>query len=428
MDQTPNKADRANQAPIAAEAQLQRGPWPYQAGLPERYARNYPRYLARGGAVRPEDDVRGFVAAQDGNRGDMARFYFFCLVLDQLDKEGIVGDLAELGVYKGATASLLAKIARQLGTTAYLLDTYEGFNRADFTGVDAQQTVQFTDTSLDSVKKLVGDENVCFVKGYFPESVAQLPDDAKYCVVHIDCDLYMPMLGALRYFYPRLVPGGFMIMHDYSSLHWDGAERAIDEFFADKVELPIPLTDGAGSAVIRKAKQRDRFNNWLVRGRASLTQFDWRTAAHNGIRELLGEGWSGPEDWGVWGVGAMHELFLYLRTEPTEDIILEADAHAALIGARQSQTVEIWTDDHILDTWTFTPELNRAVRRLRIPRAVSARAAAREQLPAIRLEFRPRDWTPPSQLDPSTRDGRPLGLALWRIRLVPAAGVDLPHD
>ena len=52
-------------------------------------------------------------------------------------KEGVRGDIAELGTYKGDTATVLAAMARRMGTTAWILDTFEGFNPADLKGVDA---------------------------------------------------------------------------------------------------------------------------------------------------------------------------------------------------------------------------------------------------------------------------------------------------
>jgi hypothetical protein len=234
-------------------------PWPYRADCPQRYSDQYRRYLAQGGLVRLQEDVTPFV--NGGHGGDMGRFYFFCLVLDQLKKEGVTGDVVELGVYKGHTATLLASIARRLGTTAYLLDTYEGFHADDLTGIDANKTPEFADTSLEAVRALVGEDNVRYVKGRFPGSALQIPEDALFSVVHIDCDLYEPISAGLQYFYPRLVPGGFLIVHDYSSLCWDGTERAVDEFFADKPECLVPLTDSAGSVVIRKSRPRSHHGN-----------------------------------------------------------------------------------------------------------------------------------------------------------------------
>ena len=58
--------------------------------------------------------------------------------------------------------------------------------------------MEFGDTSIEYVKSVVGEENVRFVPGYFPESAAQLPDDLSFCVVHVDCDLYRPFKAALE--------------------------------------------------------------------------------------------------------------------------------------------------------------------------------------------------------------------------------------
>src|SRR5260221_6248008 len=199
--------------------------WPYRADLPQRYAVNYSRYLAPPHHHTQNHDQNPFVAG--GHDGDMGRFYFFCLTLDQIAKEGLEGDIAELGVYTGHTAARLATMARRLGRTAYLFDTYEGFSQSDLQGIDADKAFQFADTSLEAVRALVGEESVRYIKGYFPESLVEMPDSARFCLVHIDCDLYAPTFSALDYFYPRLVPGGFMVIHDYSSLHWDGMERAV---------------------------------------------------------------------------------------------------------------------------------------------------------------------------------------------------------
>jgi O-methyltransferase len=218
---------------------------------PQRYLNTYFRYLERGGLLRIEEDGAGYVNLTKG--GDMSRFWTFCLAFDQIVKERIPGDFAELGVYKGKTATVLASFARRLGRKAYLLDTFDGFAEADLRGVDARQQVRFADTSLEAVRALVGEPNVSFIKGRFPETASQLPQQATFAFVHIDCDLYAPILGGLEYFYSRMAPGGFMFVHDYTSLAWDGAEKAVDDFFQDKSEAVIPLPDVSGSIVVRKA-------------------------------------------------------------------------------------------------------------------------------------------------------------------------------
>ena len=384
-------------------------PWNYRADPPQRFSSNYQRYRERGGAVRFEEDVAGFVATGKNN-GDMARYYFFCLALDQIMKEELPGDLAEIGVYRGETATLIATIARRLGKAAWLLDTFEGFDPRDLQGIDYGQNEQFDDTSLDSVRALVGDDNVHFIKGYFPDTAVQMPSDLSYCLVHVDCDLYNPVRAALDYFYPRLVPGGFLLVHDYSSLHWDGAEQAVDEFFADKPESPIPLTDGAGTIAIRKHKSADLSQSWYVQKRRAAFAQGWVDASNAGpTRLFLSDGWAQPEEWGVWGVGERHILKLYPPNPIANRVKLECDVHVVLSGPRKSQRVDVFADDRLIDTWDFTAACNRAVRSLTVP-------TPRPGSEMVAIEFRPHSIATPAELDPSNIDTRPLGLALHRLR------------
>lgn len=397
--------------------------WPHRADPPGRYWGNYERYQKRGGMIRLEEDIRGLLGDQP-SYGDISRFYFFCLAFDQMMKEGVRGDIVELGAYKGATASVLAIMARRMNTTAWILDTFEGFNATDLTGIDAphqraeSDAMEFSDTSLEAVRTRVGEERTRFIEGYFPESAAQLPDDLSPCLVHIDCDLYQPIIQALNYFYPRLVPGGYLIVHDYASLEWDGAERAVDEFFANKVESVIPLTDGCGSAVIRKSRTPNSGSNWLVNQRCSLFGEAWVGAGNGKLSPLLDGGWSGGEGWGVWGIGSAHILNLYVRVLPASaPIRLEAFVGAAFPAGRTSQAVDVLAGGRVLTTWHFSREANQAVRSVDVPPGVAA--VGPDGVSAIRLEFRPHDTRSPNELDPNHKDSRLLGMALHRIRRVP---------
>jgi len=387
--------------------------WPYRADPPRRYAHRYATYQQRGGLVRLEEDIAGFTAGGAG-QGDISRFYFFCVAFDQLMKEGVRGDTAELGVYKGNTGSLLARMARRMGTTAWLLDTFEGFDPKDLQGIDATHRMEFGDTSLAAVRALVGEDSVRFVKGYFPDSAVQMPPDLRFALVHIDCDLYQPIAHALPYFYQRLLPVGYLIVHDYASLDWDGAERAVDEFFADKPEPVVPLTDGSGSVVIRKAHDRRQGENWLLERRCAALSDDWVRAGADRLRDVLVAGWSGAEPWGVWGVGASHEMALYLRAFPGAPVRLELDVSASLAPARPTQAVTVLAGGQTLATWNFTAAGNRAPRSVVVP--LSAIATGEWGAPVIRLEFRPQSVEPVDKLDPSRTDTRALGLGLHRLR------------
>ncbi len=400
---------------------------PWRRGLtvrtsPQRYSSNYAKYLRLGGTLNVRELVAGFTAGYE-NQYDMARFFFFCLTFDQIIKEGLQGDLAELGTYKGHTATLLAAIARKLGRTAYVLDTFIGFDKSDVKGIDSGTDVKmFSDTSLEAVRALVGEDNVRYIKGYFPETASQLPAAGEYCLVHIDCDLYAPIRSALEYFYPRVVPGGFLIVHDYSSLAWSGADKAVDEFFADKPEAPVALPDSAGSVVVRKARTNHGGEGWLLRKRAALLSPNWVSAANGGVRDLLGEGWGAPENWGVWGVGEVHDLHIVRPRSLQGDVMFEADVQAALAGPRTSQQVEVTAADQTLAVWEFTHKYNKGIRGVRVPVADLARHDG-EYL-SIVLQFRPQQIESPRDLSPEYTDDRPLGMAISRIRCYPAQGRD----
>lgn len=385
----------------------------FGANVPQRYSAHAERYAVRGGLLRLAEDARGFLTGQ-GNAPDTARLYFLCLAFDQIVKEGLTGDFAELGVYKGHTASLLAIMARRLGSTAYLLDTFEGFSETDLKGIDAGISKGFADTSVEAVRALVGDQNVRFVPGYFPSSSTQLPPDASFCLVHLDCDLYAPMASALAYFYPRLVPGGFLVVHDYSSLHWDGAERAVHEFLVNKAESLVPMPDICGSAVIRKARTPDRYRNWYTRRNAGLFGPEWTEAAAGKLSAVLGDGWSTAEDWGVWGIDEAHELFLFLSSPPESDVELEFDVAAFLLEDATRREVHVRVDGQTLDRWIFTSRENRSVRVLRIPPVHVP--TGDDSLPAILIEFRPTEVAVAADVRSGVLDRRRLGVALHKVR------------
>lgn len=229
------------------------GRWLHASNAP--YMLEHRPDFHRGGGMADYHALRrGWIHSNEGNNGgDFARLYMLHLNVEAVLASGVAGDLVELGVYKGNSAYLLARSARRHGRTTYLFDTFEGFDSRDFQHEDADRPKAFADTSLGAVRRLVGDEATVYVQGYFPESARTIDMPARIAVAHIDCDLYEPMKAALAEFYPRLSPGGLLVMHDYASGQWPGATRAVDEFFADKPEKPILGPDKSGSALIRRA-------------------------------------------------------------------------------------------------------------------------------------------------------------------------------
>lgn len=190
------------------------------------------------------------------NAGDVTRLWSLILNTKQILSENVPGDFAELGVWRGNTASVLAHYAAGANRKVYLFDTFEGFDIRDLEGVDKNKQMAFADTSLAMTKEVIGiHSDICrFVKGYFPSTVTNEHKNTTYSIVSLDCDLYEPMRAGLEFFYPRMPKGGVLFLHDYSSLFWDGAKKAIDEFCAKNEEYVILMPDKSGSAFIRKSK------------------------------------------------------------------------------------------------------------------------------------------------------------------------------
>jgi O-methyltransferase len=173
------------------------------------------------------------------------------LQVERLRKSDIKGAFAELGVYKGETARMIHAMDPQ--RKFYLLDTFEGFDSADLEAETLRKEnsrIDFSDTALEPVRDFVqGNENVIYVKGLFPASASVI--DEPFALVHLDVDLYLPTKAALRFFYPRLVPGGVIIVHDYHHT-WDGIKKAVDEFMPTINESLIAVPDWQGSVMIIK--------------------------------------------------------------------------------------------------------------------------------------------------------------------------------
>ena len=200
--------------------------------------------------------VKKFCARNADNGGDLPRLIAFMLNIEQTLKEGVPGDFAELGVWRGNTAAVLVHYAAAQRRKTILFDTFSGFDARDLTGIDAGQKSHFWDTSLALAQDVVGCAgSVEYVKGYFPGSISDDHRERRYAVVSLDCDLYAPMKAGLEFFYPRMRRGALFLLHDYSGGVWSGCVKAIDEFCAASGELVVLIPDAAGTAIIRKAKE-----------------------------------------------------------------------------------------------------------------------------------------------------------------------------
>lgn len=184
-----------------------------------------------------------------------ARIEFLKQSKIMLEEAGISGyAVAELGVYKGEFAKEINRIFPE--SKLYLFDTFEGFSEVDAVSerqrgyTDNNQTGYFSDTSVQQVLNKMAFPNKCIVKkGFFPDTAEEI--DENFVFVNIDVDLYEPILSGLRWFYPRMVSGGVILVHDYFSTAFTGARDAVKLFAETSRVMFLPVGDTL-SVALRK--------------------------------------------------------------------------------------------------------------------------------------------------------------------------------
>lgn len=166
------------------------------------------------------------------------------------------GAVAEAGVFRGDFAKYINECFPK--NTCYLFDTFEGFDARDFSAekkhTDMLITGHLKSTSEQVVyNKMPHKENVKILKGYFPDTVTKEVLNQKYVFVNLDMDLYKPTLDGLRIFYPRMVDGGVILVHDYFNENYPNIKEAIFDFEKELGERlhKMPIGDGISIAVIK---------------------------------------------------------------------------------------------------------------------------------------------------------------------------------
>jgi O-methyltransferase len=189
----------------------------------------------------------------DKNYFDYIRLSTLELLSHEITRRNLIGNVAELGVYKGKFAKYINACFPK--RSFYLFDTFEGFDSRDVTSEKKQNlsagSQDFSDTSIEGVLKLMPFPEKCIpIKGFFPESAKNIDDS--FVFVSLDADLYEPIYNGLRFFYPKLVNGGYIFIHDFNNDNYKGARKAVEQFCDEERINFLPLPDSGGSAAILK--------------------------------------------------------------------------------------------------------------------------------------------------------------------------------
>lgn len=155
---------------------------------------------------------------------DLSKFY---------KDKNIYGCVAEGGVFQGEFSKEINRLFPK--SKFYLFDTFEGFDNRDIElenekGYSASHSGYLDNTTENIVlDKLLHPELCIIKKGYFPDSVIDIPEE-HYCFVNLDFDLYQPTLAGIEYFSKRMVSGGIILLHDYFHEDYKGIKQAVIDY------------------------------------------------------------------------------------------------------------------------------------------------------------------------------------------------------
>ena len=145
--------------------------------------------------------------------------------------------MAEVGVYQGCSARLISLAGA--GVPLHLFDTFAGLPKPGVQEGRVLAERQYA-SALAEVQRYLADRlNVVFHPGLFA-AVSDGVQDRRFSFVHLDVDLKSSTRDCLDFFYPRMVPGGVILTHDYSVL--DGVREAFTEFLAGRRERAVELS------------------------------------------------------------------------------------------------------------------------------------------------------------------------------------------
>jgi len=198
------------------------------------------------------------------------RVYALVRAVEYVVARDVPGAIVECGVWRGGSVMAAALTLLRLGVTdrdMYLYDTFAGMpppsdadttrsgeRAADLLAQNDESADIWAIASLDDVRAAVlsvgyPQERIRFVEGLVEETLPGTAP-AEISLLRLDTDWYSSTKHELEHLYPRLSPGGVLILDDYG--HWQGARRAVDEYLAENgVALLLSRIDATARIAVR---------------------------------------------------------------------------------------------------------------------------------------------------------------------------------
>ena len=161
--------------------------------------------------------------------------------LQTIDVEEIEGDVVECGVWRGGNIMLARFLSPD--RVCWLYDTFRGMAGRSKYDVNRKGISVGTGKSAVPIEEVLENfhktgtydaAKLRFVRGQVEETLLYdeyLPD--RIALLRLDTDWYHSTKIELEKLWPRMEPGGILIVDDYG--HWLGCRKAVDDFFRQKV-------------------------------------------------------------------------------------------------------------------------------------------------------------------------------------------------
>lgn len=162
---------------------------------------------------------------------------------------GLAGHIADVGVYKGASALLFAKLIKifepESLTLCHGFDWFEGTKKSELDPefvIDGGYKSEY-ESILELVTKQTLDNILKIHKLDLTKDLEEFFNKNKHLtfkLIMMDAGFYEVMKSSIPYFYERLIPGGIMIFDQYSHEFAPGETMAIHEILPRAVIRTLP--------------------------------------------------------------------------------------------------------------------------------------------------------------------------------------------
>ena len=205
--------------------------------------------------INDPDFRRAYEAAQRHESGVNIRWRMHVTQWAGFHALQLEGDFVECGVNRGfLSASVMAYLdfASRKDRTFHLIDTYSGLVESLITDEDvAAHRHPYPDCYDFVVRAFSHYPNANIVRGAVPDVLPSVPIN-KVAYLSIDMNCVQPEVAAMEYFWPKLSPGGVVILDDYGFSGHEAQKRAADRF-AESVGCRI-LAMPTGQGLLFKSR------------------------------------------------------------------------------------------------------------------------------------------------------------------------------